>query len=158
MGHTDIPEVAKAADDLVGDVESEQESEQEIETEPYVVTRVGGDYEVTEVNKTAGGFETVFEAKTKTGSADTIVLSSAHVHMSVEKGKTLRISAEIARHHRDANQTLPAAVEARQVLVFLPAPEGYLPVWLLSRRSMGFEKGPTNYLKMHSPQSDYLVF
>ena len=116
-----------------------------------VQTKVGGDYKIQSIDKTDSGFRIHFTAKTKTGSADTIILNSDHIHFGLDVGSEIKISAEV-------DSVSQPKVEAKQVLFFLPAPEGFLPVWLLSSKAKGFEKGSTNYLKMHAPQSDYMVF
>lgn len=117
-----------------------------------VLEKVGGDYVVKKIEKRSQGFFIEFQAETLTGEADIIELHSDHVHFGVTKGSKLRISAEVTK---TGNKKI---VQAAQVLVYLPAPEGFLPVWLLSKNSRGFEKGSTSYLKMHAPQSDFMVF
>jgi hypothetical protein len=114
--------------------------------------KVGGDYVVEKIEKLDRGFFIKFVAKNLTGEADVIELYSDHVHFGVTKGSKLRLSAEVVKTENKKT------VQAAQVLLYLPAPEGFLPVWLLSQNSQGFEKGSTSYLKMHAPQSDYMVF
>lgn len=115
------------------------------------LSRVGGDYTIEAIDKVKDGFKIEFEAMQKTGSADKVVLFSDHVHFGLEVGAQIRISAEIINGNR-------STVEAQQVLVFLPAPEGYLPVWLLSSKKKTFKRLKSGYLKMHAPQADYMVF
>lgn len=149
----DTEEVTKARESLTGespsgDIEPRTE---EPSAEELVLMRVGGDYKVASIEKLERGFKLVFESTEKTGEADYITLISDHVHFGIEKHAKVRISAEV-------KSTGEHTAEAYQVLVYLPAPEGFLPVWLLSQKSRGFEKGKTNYLKMHAPQSDYMIF
>ena len=124
----------------------------EIAAEDVQLQKVGGDYVVEKIEKQASGFFIKFVAKNLTGEADVIELHSDHVHFGVTEGSTLRLSAEVSKTKSKE------VVQAAQVLLYLPAPEGFLPVWLLSKNSRGFEKGSTSYLKMHAPQSDYMVF
>lgn len=129
-------------------------AEAEINSREMVLLKVGGDYLVESVDKEGKQFKIVFRATKETGEADTITLFSDHVHIGMEAGKSVRLSAEVMSKGDDVRTN----VEAYQVLLYLPAPEGYLPVWLLSNNAKGFEKGHIKYLRMHAPQSDFMVF
>lgn len=137
---------AVEADDVLSEIEKQ-------ENEVMSLQKVGGDYKVEKIEKNPNGFQIHFSSIQKTGTADRIVLQSDHVHFGLDVGSEVRLSADV-RSISDDN----TIVEAYQVLLYLPAPEGFLPVWLLSSKSRGFEKGSVNYLKMHAPQSDFMVF
>ncbi len=114
--------------------------------------RVGGNYIVSAIERKSDNiFTIVFESEVKTGRFDTLVLESDHVHVGVELGAKLRISAEILH-----DQGIRA--EVSQILLFLPAGASHVPVWMISRKAhQGPLKG-AKYLEMHAPTSDYTVF
>jgi len=116
-----------------------------------VPEKVGGVYEVKEIERQAGGsFIIRFESTTKTGRFDHLNLESDHVHVGVEVGAKIRLSAQILSE-------AGATAEVAQVLVFLPSGQSHVPVWLLSRKAApGGLRGP-RYLEMHAPTSDYTV-
>lgn len=115
------------------------------------VLRVGGDYKVEKIEKVSDRtFVVEFHSVTATGKYDVLRLESDHVHVAVKVGQTLRLSAEIlADKGREA--------EVSQVVLFLPNPQGHVPVWLLSNKVPAGELRGSKYLEMHSPLNDYVV-
>lgn len=121
-------------------------------TKPKLV-RVGGEFKVKSIQKTADrNFVITFASTDNKAKVQEIILESAYLHVSVEEGKVLRLSAEVAAQRG-------RVVEARQILLFLPTANSYLPVWLLSRSAPALSdfKG-AKYIDMHAPQSDFLLF
>lgn len=117
-----------------------------------VLERVGGEYTVSKIERQKdGSFLILFKSRVSTKVADEIILYSDHIHIGVKVGQTLRLSAEV-------NSVKKKRVEAAQVVVFLPKKEGPVPVWLLSKKGRKEGSKPSKYLKMHNPQSDFLVF
>lgn len=113
--------------------------------------RVGGSYVVESIDPLAnGGFVVMFKSEPQTGKFDVLRLESDHVHVAIKVGDKIRLSAEIKSF--DDN-----VAEVSQVLLFLPAMEGHVPVWLLSRGTDNSELRGAPYLKMHAPQSDFIV-
>ncbi len=118
-----------------------------------VLLRVGGEFKVKSIHQTADrGFTITFASTDRTAQVQEIRLTSAYLHVSVEEGKVVRLSAEVAARRG-------RVVEADQVLLFLPTANSYLPVWLLSRTAPALSalKG-AKYIDMHAPQSDFLLF
>ena len=116
------------------------------------LVRVGGEFRVKSIKKIDGGFVISFTSTDRKAQVQEVRLESAYLHVSVEAGKVLRLSAEVATQNG-------RVVEAKQVLLFLPTAGAYLPVWLLSRSapSLSGLQG-ARYLDMHAPQSDFLLF
>ena len=117
------------------------------------LVRVGGEFRVKSIEKTQErGFLITFTSTDRKAQVQEITLDSAYLHVSVEEGKVLRLSAEVASQRG-------STVAARQILLFLPTPGSYLPVWLLSRSAPALSdlKG-AKYIDMHAPQSDFLMF
>ncbi len=115
--------------------------------------RVGGEFKVKSIQKTKDrSFVITFSSTDLKAQVQEITLESAYLHVSVEEGKVLRLSAEVAAQHG-------RVVEARQILLFLPTHGSYLPVWLLSRSAPALSdlKG-AKYIDMHAPQSDFMMF
>lgn len=117
------------------------------------LVRVGGEFKVKSIAKTEDhGFLITFTSTDRKAQVQRITLDSAYLHVSVEEGKVLRLSAEVATRQG-------STVAARQILLLLPTPGSYLPVWLLSRSAPALSdlKG-AKYIDMHAPQSDFLMF
>jgi hypothetical protein len=114
--------------------------------------RVGGTYLVKKIQQSDNGqFKIIFESPEPTGKYDRLILETDHVHVAVTEGATIRLSAEIADEKgKQANVS--------QVLLYLPNPQGDVPVFLLSRKRLPSELGAAPYLKMHNPTADYLIF
>lgn len=113
--------------------------------------RVGGDYQIADIERLRDDeFKIVFEAVSKTGKFDSLILISDHVNLKVEKGQVLRISAEIAKEEG-------ASAEVTQVLLFLPNGNSHVPMWMLSKRFPGRELRGSRYIDMHTPTSDFIV-
>ena len=132
---------------------SEQKDEQDVNRfdDSSTMTRVGGNYLVKEIKRTKkGSLLVTFESVVKNGKADFIRLDSDHIHVGVEEGQTLRISAEISKG-------AGKIVDANQILLFLPRAEGPVPVWLLSKKGRKGSLRGSSYLKMHDPKSDYVI-
>lgn len=113
--------------------------------------RVGGNYQVVDIEKKANDtFLITFENEAKSGRYDFLTLESDHVHVGVEKGAKLRISAEILSEKGDR-------AEVSQVLLFLPAGDTHIPVWMLSRKVPVDHLRGARFLEMHAPTSDYSI-
>lgn len=113
--------------------------------------KAGGIYEVKEIEKKAGDTFTIrFEAIAKTGRFDVLVLETDHVHVGVEVGAQLRLSAQIISEQG-------ATAEVAQVLLFLPVGQSHVPVWLLSKKAPAGELRGSKYLEMHAPTADYTI-
>ena len=118
---------------------------------PAKALRVGGSYKVSAIEKKADGlYHIEFTSLVRSGVFDRIVLVSDHVHVRVEKGAEIRISAEIAKGHGEW-------AEASQVLLFLPVGDTTQKIWMLSANSTFDRLNGSRYLEMHSPASDYSV-
>lgn len=115
--------------------------------------RVGGNYSVREIKKKKNSTVITFEAEVKNGRADYIVLEADHVHVGVREGQNLRISAEV--EWKSGGDSVK--VKATQVLLFLPKKGGAVPVWLLSKKGRSNDLRGSSYLKMHNPQSDFVI-
>ena len=117
------------------------------------LVRVGGEFRVKSIQKTKDrGFVITFASTDSKAQVQEIILESTYLHVSVEEGKVLRLSAEVAAQQG-------RVVTARQILLFLPTAGSYLPVWLLSRFAPALSdlKG-ARYIDMHAPQSDFMLF
>ena len=115
--------------------------------------RVGGEFRVKSIQQTKDhSFVVTFASTDSKAKVQEIKLESTYLHVSVEEGKVLRLSAEVATQQG-------RIVEAKQILLFLPTSSSYLPVWLLSRSAPTLSdlKG-ARYIDMHAPQSDFLLF
>lgn len=116
------------------------------------IERVGGEFRVESLLSSNSGFVVTFASTDAKAKIKKIRLESNQVHVSVEEGKVLRLSAEVLSL-RDG------IAEASQVLLFLPTAGSYLPVWLLSRHKPSLSNlNGARYLDMHAPQSDFLLF
>jgi hypothetical protein len=114
--------------------------------------RVGGTYLVKKIQQSENSqFKIIFESPEPTGKFDRLILETDHVHVAVTEGASIRLSAEIAEE-----KGKQASVS--QVLLYLPNPQGDVPVFLLSRKRSTNELGAAPYLKMHNPMADYLIF
>lgn len=114
--------------------------------------RIGGEFRVKKITKTDGGFMVTFASTDRHAQVQEINLESSYLHVSVEEGKVLRLSAEVTAQQG-------SSVQAKQVLLFLPVPGAYLPVWLLSRSAPALsDLRGAKYIDMHAPQSDFLIF
>ena len=119
--------------------------------EPEIL-RVGGDYRVASIEQMdSGSFRVEFRADQLTGSFDVLVLETDQVNFAVREDEVIRISAEVLSVQGEI-------AEVAQVLLFLPSPQGYLPIWLLSRKGSAFDLRGSRYLEMHAPASDYQIF
>lgn len=115
--------------------------------------RVSGLYKITQIEKNLGNeFVLHFEAETKDGVHDLLVLKSDGLNVKIDEGQVLRLSAEVIKSSLKEH-------EITQVLVFMPSSEYSLsPVWLLSKSHETHEIRGARYLEMHAPGSDYQVF
>jgi len=118
---------------------------------PPSTTRIGGTYEVSDIKKRPDNtFAISFQSTTPSGRYDTLYLESDHVHMGLEVGSKLRISAQILEDRgREA--------EIAQILIFVPKGTTHVPVWLLSKKAPHLDLKSSKYLEMHAPTSDYTV-
>ena len=117
--------------------------------------KVGGTYELIRSRPLdGGGYEVVFHAEGRDaedpGRFSRLVLYTDHLHSGFDVGDRLRLSAEIHKDHGDW-------AEVSQVLLFLPARDTTVPVWLLSRNVRFGGLHGARYLEMHAPTSDYIV-
>jgi len=114
--------------------------------------RVGGNYKVESITSGAkGSFDVTFRAENVTGRFDVLRIHTDHLHVAVKEGETLKISASIL--NEKSNEA-----EIHQVVLFIPRPEGATPVWMLSSAKDVRRLEATQYLKMHAPQTDFLLF
>ena len=121
-------------------------------TKSVLTERVGGDYIVHSIKPIAhSGFLVEFRSATTTGRFDVLKLETSNLHLLLNEGQKLRISAELLHEGEEAS-------EVAQVLVFIPGQTGETPVWLLSRKSSAISFDGARYLEMHAPESDYLLF
>lgn len=126
-------------------------AQQRLKIETPAVTKIGGLYKVTSIRKQADDhFVVEFTSTQKSGKYDVLVLESDHLHVAVEEGKELRLSAEVLKEGK--NKT-----EVAQVLLFLPQGDTHVPIWLLSRHAPNSELRGSRYIEMHAPTSDYLI-
>lgn len=124
---------------------------QGLKIETPSVAKIGGVYKVTKIQKKGGDhFVVEFTSTQKTGKFDVLVLESDHLHVAVEEGKELRLSAEVLKEGKKRT-------EVAQVLVFLPHGATHVPVWLLSRNAPNRDLRGSRYIEMHAPTSDYLI-
>ena len=86
------------------------------------------------------------------GKFDRLRLRTDHVNLAVEKGKVLKLSAEVDRVQSDG------VVKVKQMVIFIPSAQGNIPVWLMSKSEGKPNFKREKYLKMHAPNSDYTVF
>ena len=114
--------------------------------------RVSGEFIVKSITTDKQGFFTVIFANTaKNAKINTLRLETRQLHVAIEQGKRLRLSAEVGKWRGNT-------VEARQILVFVPTASSHTPIWLLSRHGSDDQKlQGARYLDMHAPQSDFLV-
>lgn len=116
------------------------------------VKRVGGIYKVSLIKKLAqDDYKIEFSSVSKTGRYDKLFLESDHVHVGIDEGVELRLSAEVIEDKGDV-------AEVGQVLLFFPSGDTYVPVWLLSKKFSNLQLRGSKYLEMHVPTSDYLIF
>lgn len=121
------------------------------QSEPDVI-KVGGTYRVHAIKGSPNDqFTVVFRAVEASGDFDELVLVTDHVNFTVRKGAEVRLSAEVLKKYNDY-------AEVSQVVIFMPSPQGGVPVWMLSARSRAKDLRGTSYLKMHAPTTDYQIF
>lgn len=115
------------------------------------VLRVGGDYAVASIDKAGDhSFVVEFKSENPTGRFDVLRLESDHVHVAVKVGQKIRLSAEILSEQGKV-------AEVAQVVVFLPAADSHVPVWLLSNKAPNHELRATKFLEMHDPLTDFTI-
>lgn len=115
------------------------------------VKRIGGDFLVEKIEGLSdGGFRVQFQHVEKS-RAKTLVLISDHVHMGVQEGQLLRLSAEVLSQQDDY-------IEVSQVLLFMPSNYGQTPVWMLSRKQAQLQLSGARLIEMHAPAADYTIF
>ena len=114
--------------------------------------RVSGEFIIKSITADKRGFFTVIFTNTaENAKINTLRLETRHLHVAIEQGKRLRLSAEVSKWRGNM-------VEAKQILVFVPTASSHTPIWLLSRHSSSDKKlQGAKYLDMHAPQSDFLV-
>lgn len=113
--------------------------------------KVGGLFRIASIQRLGDkDFRIKFESERKTGKGDVLVLRSDHVHLAMQEGQVLRLSAEVVR---DGSSEL----EVTQVLMFLPSDQGATPIWLLSTQHTTHDFRGARWLEMHAPQADYTI-
>lgn len=113
--------------------------------------RVAGDFIVSSLQPSyQGGFSVTFRSELPTSRFNTLKLSTDHVHASIQVGQKIRLSAEVSE---DEGQK----AEVSQVVIFVPTEMGSASVWLMSNRNFPVDLQPVSFLKMHSPQTDFLI-
>lgn len=113
--------------------------------------RIGGLFRITRIEKLGEkDFRIKFESESKTGKHDKLILRSDHVHLAMQEGQVLRLSAEVLR---DTTSEL----EVTQVLLFLPSDHGTAPIWLLSSQHQTRDFRGARWLDMHAPQADFTI-
>ena len=114
--------------------------------------RVGGQYRIQKIEKLGDeDFRITFQSEAPSGRADTLVLRSDHIHVAVQEGLSLRLTAEVVK---DQGPIL----EVTQVLLFLNHRDyGTTPVWLLSKQHVTRDFRGARWLEMHAPQADFLI-
>ena len=114
--------------------------------------KITGQYKVhISKNGKFDNYRIEFQSKFKTGRLDRLDLMTDHVHLGLEDGAEVKLSAEVVRD-------FGVTGEISQVLVFLPRKGGSVtPVWLLSSAYLNRPLRGARYLEMHAPTSDYLV-
>jgi hypothetical protein len=117
--------------------------------------KVGGKYRVEEMKRIADDlFAVSFVAVEPSGKFDRLIFHTQHLHLGIEQGQVLQISADVRQVKSDG-----AEAEVAQVVLFLPSREGATAIWMLSK---DIDPGVgalqlRDYLKLHSPQSDYRI-
>ncbi len=115
------------------------------------VERIGGQFRIVSIEHLGEkDFRIKFESEPKTGKHDYLVLRSDHLHLAMQEGQVLRLSAEVIRDRG-------SELEVTQVLLFLPSGQGTVPIWLLSSQHVPQEFRGARWLEMHAPQADYLI-
>ncbi len=124
----------------------------ELQANPLAkIEKIGGLFRIMSIERLGDqDFRIKFESEVKTGKHDKLVLRSDHVHLAMQEGQVLRLSAEVIR---DAGSEL----EVTQVLLFLPNDYGTTPIWLLSSQHPTQEFRGARWLDMHAPQADFLI-
>lgn len=124
----------------------------EKQNQPEKLERIGGTYRIVRLNKLGDAdFQIHFESVPLTGRFDRLVLRSDHVHMSIQEGQVLRLSAEVLSSEKPE-------VEVTQVLLFLSHSDyGTTPVWLLSSQHVTKDFRGSRWLDMHAPQADFQI-
>lgn len=116
--------------------------------------KVGGEFVVSDIKRmNSGVFEVTFTSDVVTVKPSILKLHSDHVHVRLEKGMKLRISAEIAEVKGDI-------AHLKQVLLFMPQSvnESHtLPIWMLSKVYPSKNLKGARYIEMHAPTADFQV-
>lgn len=118
------------------------------------VKRIGGDFKITSIERVAeGDFRIRFVSQGDPKKKDRLLLQSDHIHLSMQEGQVVRLSAEVL------SQDVSGEFEVAQVLLFLSNKEyGTTPVWLLSSRHLTRDFRGSRWLDMHAPQADFQIF
>lgn len=113
-----------------------------------VLQRVGGDFKITKIEHIDSGFKVKF-FNPEHSKIQTVILLSDHIHAGIKEGETVRISADIQRVDGSTGY-------ASQILLFVPSSQGKIPVWITARDSR--LEINRDFLKMHAPTNDYMIF
>ena len=105
--------------------------------------QVSGVYQVLEVQKQGESYWTVFK-NTQGEDAPTLVIKSASHPVSLQVNGVYELQAEVLR----SSKTL---MEAGQILLFFPTPQGKTPVFLLSTEQKTVSLNNVPLLRLHHP-------
>lgn len=127
---------------------SQTETKSKAENPKY--ERVGGTFLVSDIKKLSdGSFRVVFKATSEKPLLKELILESTHVHMSVNVGQELRLSADVL-------DQVNGIAKVGQMVLFMPGRNGPTPVWLLSKNFKA-EAPPAKLIEMHAPSTDFQV-
>ncbi|MFY7929796.1 MAG: hypothetical protein ACOVS5_13070 [Oligoflexus sp.] len=128
------------------------QTEERGSSEKGQLIRIGGQYRIQKIEKLGDqDFQITFQGEPATGRYDALVLRSDHIHVGVQEGQVLRLTAEVIKDSGPA-------LEVTQVLLFLNHREyGSTPVWLLSKNHITRDFRGARWLEMHAPQADFLI-
>lgn len=113
--------------------------------------RLGGDFLISSIEKLEDRKFLVRFISEDPQFKKPLVLISDHVHVGVQEGEHIRISAEVLKETDES-------IEVSQVLLFLPNQLGFTPVWMLSQNATSHELKGARFLQMHAPSADFAIF
>lgn len=118
------------------------------------VLKVGGTYKIKSINQHDKGYFIInFESIPRTGKFDQLQLKTYNVHFALKQSDIVKISCELEPKANKNN-----VFEIAQVVIFLNSSQGRTPIWLTSINKPIANFDEANYLEIHAPQSDYLIF
>ena len=118
------------------------------------VLKIGGTYKIKSIDQHDKGYFIInFESVPQTGKFDLLQLKTYNVHFALKKSDIVKISCEL-----ESNVNKNNIYEIAQVVIFLNSSQGRTPIWLTSINKPIANFDEANYLEIHAPQSDYLIF